>query len=102
MAFEELEILLNQMEREIESAEQYIKCALEIKDKTMADVYCQMARTEYGHMLSLHTYAKKRIDALISMQEEDAIICQKVYKYFHGKMLDKCARVRSLLALYND
>lgn len=98
-----IKCLVEQIEDETESAEEYAKKATEYKDedRELADVYAKMANTELDHVDALHGQVVRIIkEWKAKTGEEPPTAMQAVWDYEHSRAIDKVAKIKTLLSMY--
>lgn len=97
-----IKLLVEQIEDEACSAEEYAKLATEYKDeeKVLADNWAKMAEVELGHVDLLHAQVVRIIKAWQAKGNEVPPAMEAVYEYTHNKSIDHVARVKALVNMY--
>lgn len=97
-----IKLLVEQIEDEACSAEEYAKLATEYKDeeKVLADNWAKMAEVELGHVDLLHAQVVRIIKAWQAKGNEVPPTMEAVYEYTHNKSIDHVARVKALVNMY--
>ena len=97
----EIKHLVEDIREELEGAEHYAKVAVKLKDTNQANSneYAEMARQELSHVDRLHKMAVKAIEKAKSEGIATPPAMQAVWDWEHEKMMDKTARIKSLLAM---
>ena len=94
--------LCTMIKEEICDAEKYANCALKYKDedKTLADVFYNLANEELRHMEMLHGQVVRIINNYKSTKGAPPPAMQAVYDYIHEEQIENTNEVRILLAQY--
>lgn len=90
-----------EIHEELDDAEKYAKEAAKLKDTrpTDATTYAELSRQELGHVDQLHKMAVRMIDR---QRESGAAVpeaMQAVWDWEHDQMIDRVARVKTLLSM---
>ena len=98
----DIQMLSDMIEEEIEDAGKYAKCALEYKEtnSAMADTFFKLANEEIGHADSLHKQVMMLVSEYKKTVGEPPADMLAIYKYLHGKHIDKLSEVKVKLSLY--
>ena len=99
-----IEGLSDKIAQEIDCAEEYIKCALTIKDERpqLADVYYRIANEKIGHMTLLHDQVVAIIDDYRKEKGEPPAAMKTLYDFLHRKHIEHAAAVKGMIALYKE
>ena len=99
-----IEKLSEKIEKEIDCAEDYAKCALTYKTArpTLAEVFYQIATEKMNHMLLLHNQVKAIIEEYNKSGKETPETMQTLYDILHRKHIEHAAAVKGMLALYKE
>ena len=99
-----IEEISDKIEREINSAEEYAKCALNYKEerKGLADTYYRIANDKMAHMSLLHAQVTAIIDSYRKEKGEPPEAMKTLYEILHRKHIEHAAAVKGMLALYNE
>lgn len=95
--------IVENLKDELGSAEHYAKLATRYKDedKALAENYAKMAEAELGHVNALHAQAVRVIkDWRTYSGKEPPAAMQAVFDYEHDNMIEKVARIKTLLSMY--
>lgn len=94
--------LVEMIEDEACSAEEYAKSAVQYKDedKALADTFAKLAETELQHVDLLHAQVVRIIKAWQAKGNEVPPATEAVYDYTHQKSIDHVARVKILINMY--
>ena len=97
-----IKILVEQIEDEACSAEEYAKKAMQYKDedKALADTFAKLAETELQHVDLLHAQVVRIIKAWEAKGNTAPPEMKAVYDYTHQKSIDHVARVKILINMY--
>lgn len=89
---------------EIESAEEYAKCALEMKESypTLADAYFKIANNKMQNMNLLHTQVAAIINDYKQTKGQPPEHMKILYDILHRKHIEHAAAVKGMLALYKE
>lgn len=69
--------------------------------KALAENYAKMAEAELGHVNALHAQAVRVIkDWRTYSGKEPPAAMQAVFDYEHDNMIEKVARIKTLLSMY--
>ena len=99
-----IEHLSDQIADEIESAEDYAKCALSKKEDhpQLAETYYRIANEKLNHMSLLHAQVVSIIDAYKKESGEPPEHMKLLYEILHRKHIEHAAAVKGMLALYKE
>lgn len=99
-----IEELSDKIEKEIDSAEEYIKCALKHKEDRpqLAETYNRIANEKMAHMNLLHTQVAAIIDAYRKEKGEPPEGMKMLYDILHRKHIEHAAAVKGMIALYKE
>ena len=99
-----IEKLSDKIEAEIESANEYAKCALELKetDPEIAEVYYKIAGNHLGDMGLLHTQVVAIINDYRKEYGEPPDAMKTLYSILHKKHIEHAAAVKGMLSLYKE
>lgn len=99
-----IECLSDQIADEIESAEEYAKCALAKKEDhpQLAETYYRIANEKLNHMGLLHTQVVSIIDAYKKEDGDPPEHMKLLYEILHRKHIEHAAAVKGMLALYKE
>ena len=99
-----IEKLSNKIEKEIECAEEYIKCALETKEDQpmVSETFYKIANEKMGHMTLLHTQVVALIDEYKKTNGEAPKEMKILYDILHKKHIEHAAAVKGMIALYKE
>lgn len=94
--------LVEQIEDEACSAEEYAKLAVQYKDedKALADNWAKMAEVELQHVDLLHAQVMRIIKAWQAKGNETPKDMEIIWSWEHSKQIDHVARVRTMLNMY--
>lgn len=97
----EIKHLVEDIREELEGAEHYAKVAVKLKDTNQANSseYAEMARQELSHVDRLHKMAVKAIEKARAEGVAPPASMQAVWDWEHEKMMDKTARIKTLLSM---
>ena len=96
--------LEDNIEDELCDAKKYASLALDYKDedKSLADLYYELANEEMGHMSRLHSKVVNVIEAYRKEKGEPPAAMMAVYEYVHKKDIEKSKDVKMLIAMYKE
>ena len=99
-----IEELSNKIEKEIESAGEYAKCALNLKesDPSTAELYFKIASNRLEDMAALHAHVVSIITDYRKEHGEPREDMKILYRIFHKKHIENAAAVKGMLALYKE
>lgn len=99
-----IEKLSDKIEKEIESAYEYAKCALDAKetDPAIAEVYYKIATNRLNDMGALHTQVVAVITEYRKEHGEPPESMKMLYDILHKKHIESAAAVKGMLALYKE
>lgn len=99
-----IERLCDKIEREIDSAEEYAKCALNYKDgrASLAEAFHQIAEDRMKNVILLHTQVTAIIDEYKKANGEPPEAMKTLYDILHKKHIEHAAAVKGMLALYKE
>lgn len=96
--------LSDKIEKEINSAEEYAKCALNYKEERqpLAEVYYKIANEKMAHMSLLHAQVAMIIDEYRKNKGEPPDGMKTLYEILHRKHIEHAAAVKGMLSLYKE
>ena len=99
-----IEDLSNKIEKEIDEAYEYAKCALELKesDSEIADVYYRIATNRLNDMGLIHAQVAAIITAYRKEYGDPPEAMMILYNILHKKHMENAAAVKGMLALFNE
>ena len=99
-----IEKLSDKIEKEMDCAEDYVKCALYYKDerKPLADVFYRIADEKMGHVNLLHTQVVAIIDEYRKQHGEPPEAMKTLYDILHRKHIEHATAIKGMLALYKE
>lgn len=99
-----IEKISDKIEKEINCAEEYAKCALNYKEARpqLAEVYYQIATEKMQHMLLLHNQVVTIIEEYKKANGEPPDTMKTLYDILHRKHIEHAAAVKGMLALYKE
>ena len=99
----EIKDIVKELRDELSGAKHYAERAVMLKDvdSSAANMYADMARAELGHVDKLHSFAVKLINAQKAKGVEAPEAMQAVWDWEHELMMDKTARIHTLLNMVN-
>ena len=99
-----IENLSNKIEKEIQDAYEYAKCALELKDSEpeLAETYYKIASNRMNDMTLMHEQVVKIIDEYRKEYGDPPAGMQVLYNILHKKHIENAATVKGMLALFNE
>lgn len=99
-----IEKLSEMIEEEIEDADKYIHCAMNMKDERplLAEVFYKLSTEEMQHMAALHDQAAKIIDEYRKAKGDPPPAMLAVYDYLHKKHKAKAAEVKNMQLIYKS
>lgn len=94
--------IVEMIEDEACSAEQYAKKAMQYKDedKALADTFAKLAETELQHVDLLHAQVVRIIKAWEAKGNETPHDMEIIYQWRHDKEIQKIKEIKILLSLY--
>ena len=97
-----IEKLSQMIEEEIEDADKYMTCAMNLKetDRELADTFFTISGEEIGHMDKLHAQVVRLINAYKKEKGEPPEAMQAIYDYLHRKHIDHATGISIKRALY--
>lgn len=97
-----IKIIVEQIDEEVCSAEEYAKCATKYKveDKALADMYFEMANQELMHVDKLHAQVVRYIQQHKASGKEVPAAMEAVWNWEHEKIMDNVARIKVMLDMY--
>lgn len=95
----EIKEMVKELRDELHGAKHYAERAVMLRDvdSAAANMYSEMARAELGHVDKLHNMAVKLIAAQKAKGVEAPEAMQAVWDWEHELMIDKVARIHTLL-----
>ena len=99
-----IERLSNHIEKEIENAMEYARCAVNEKpdNPNIADVYYKIAENKLNDMMLLHNQVAAEIQEYRKLNGDPPEAMQILYNILHKKHIENAAKVRAMLALYKE
>lgn len=100
----EIKWLAEQIREELDDAEKYTKAAFSYKekDRDLGRVCTALAEEELNHANKLHGEATRIIKEKQAAGVEAPASMQAVWDWEHEHMIERVARIRHMLALYNS
>lgn len=97
-----IKVIVEQIEDEVEGAEEYAKLATQYKteDKALADMYFDIANQELMHVDKLHSQVVKYIQQYKTTGKEIPASMQAVWDWEHEKIVDNVTRIKLMLDMY--
>lgn len=97
----DIKYIVKQIREELEGAESYAKAAAKLKETRGSDAstYAEMARQELGHVDCLHKMAVRLIEKAKADGTTTPPAMQAVWDWEHEQMIDRVARIKSLLSM---
>ena len=94
--------LIEQMDDELNGAEEYAEGALKYKekDKILADLYFNMSLQEMKHHDDLHMQVVRMISEYRKEHGEPPVAMQAVYDWEHEKAIDRAKEIKTLQGMY--
>lgn len=92
------------IEKEIENAEHYIKCALEKKDEypELAELYFKLSNARIADITLLHAQVVNLINEYKKEKGEPPESMKVLYELLHHKHIEHLAAVKGMIALYKE
>lgn len=99
-----IERLCDKIEKEIDSAEEYAKCALNYKEgrAQLAETFHQIAEEKMKNVMLLHTQVTSIIEEYRKANGEPPEAMKTLYDIMHRKHIEHAAAVKGMLALYKE
>ena len=99
-----IEILSERIEEELDDSCEYIKMALEYKEKypMIAKTFYELSMQEMGHMEMLHNDVKDLIEKHRKEHGEPPPAMLAVYEYLHKKDIEKANKIKLYQAQYRE
>jgi ferritin len=96
--------LVDQIEDELEGAEEYAKCALTHKEDhpTLAKTFYDISTDEMRHVNLLHDEAVKLIEDHRREKGEPPAAMLAVWEYMHKKHIEKANKIKTYQAQYRE
>lgn len=97
-----IKTLIEEIEDEIDGAEEYAKCALKYREEhpTLARLFYDMSTDEMRHVDLLHGEIVKIIEDYRKKHGEPPAPMKAVYEYMHAKHIEEANEVRMLQNQY--
>lgn len=94
--------IIEQMEEELEGAEEYIECAMKHKldYPNIASMYYEMSLTEITHFEKLHSAAVTLINEAKARGEQPTAEMQAIYDYEHEKAMHEATKIKVMQETY--
>lgn len=96
-----IQVIVDEMDEEIESAKKYIEDALTFKvkgQKSYYEKFKEMANDEMKHANYLHEYAVEQINELSSVYTPPEEMVEK-WKHEHKKYIEDVAQLKVMLTM---
>lgn len=99
-----IEKLSDKIQKEIDCAEEYAKCALNYKEArpALAETFYKIATEKLGHMSLLHTQAVAIIEEYKKTNGEPPEAMKTLYEILHRHHIEHAAMVKGMLSLYKE
>ena len=99
-----IENLSDKIADEIDSAEDYAQCALNLKEERpqVAETYFRIANEKMNHMNLLHSQVATIIEEYKKETGEPPAAMKTLYDILHRKHMEHAAAVKGMLALYKE
>lgn len=99
-----IEKLSDKIACEIESAEEYARCALQYKEERpqLAETFYRIANEKLAHMTLLHGQVVTIIDEYKKEKGEPPEAMKMLYEILHRRHIEHAATVKGMLALYKE
>lgn len=96
--------LSKKIEKEISSAYEYIKCAIDMKasDPVTAEVYYKIAVNKMNDMTTLHGRVTTIIDEYRKDHGDPPEAMRILYDILHKKHIENAASVKGMMELYKE
>lgn len=96
--------LSKMIKEEICDAEKYANLAIQYKeeDKTLADMFYDLANEELKHMNLIHAQVVRLINAQKASKGAPPEGMQMIYDYLHEEQMDDVKRIRVTLSMYKE
>ena len=97
-----IKIIVEQIDEEVCGAEEYAKCATKYKveDKSLADMYFEIANQELMHVDKLHSQVVRYIQQQKASGKETPVGMKELWDWQHAKIIDNVARIKVMLDMY--
>lgn len=94
----------DKIEKEIDNAECYAKCALEKKEQwpSLAEIYYKLANERLTDIMVLHNQVTVIIEEYKKEKGEPPEAMKILYDILHKREIAKVAAVKGMLTLYKD
>lgn len=94
--------IVDQINDELEGAEEYIKCATKYKTDypTIANMYYEMSITEMTHVDKLHSSVVSLINEMKARGVEIDEKMMAIYDYEHNKAMEEATEIRVMQEMY--
>lgn len=98
-----IETLSDKINEELDDARSYAKLAIDEKSehRGLAEALMSLSNDEMRHSMVLHNEVAKLIEEYRKANGEPPAEMMAVYKYLHGKSIEKAERVKRLQQMYN-
>ena len=99
-----IEKLSDKIEKEMDCAEDYIKCALFYKDDRpqLAETFYRIANEKMAHMNLLHAQVVSIIEEYRKEKGEPPEHMRVLYEILHRKHIEHATAIKGMLALYKE
>ena len=91
--------IVEQIDKEIEAAQDYADCALNHKDdsRELTELYIKLSSAELEHSDWLHAHAVRIIERYRMEKGEAPVEMKAIWEYEHQKHMKQVAKVRIML-----
>lgn len=96
--------IYEQIEDELEVAEEYVKCALKHKEDhpTLARTWYEISLTEVNHVDMLHKQVVSLISEHRAKHGEPPEAMKAVYDFLHERAIEKMKEIKALQEMYRQ
>lgn len=95
--------LIDMIQDELDGAEEYAKCALEVKSEhpKLAAKFNELSAVEMQHMRALHGEVTRMIEEYRQKNGEPPADMLAIYRYEHEKHIKQAAQIKAYIDEYN-
>ena len=97
-----IEMLVDMIDEELSGAENYIRKALDYKEKKpdLAEMFYRLSADEMTHVDTLHSHVKDIITDYKRKNGEPPAVMEALYEYLHKRHITKAAKITNMQNMY--
>ena len=97
-----IEMLVDMIDEELSGAENYIRKALDYKekDKELAETFCRLSGDEMTHVDTLHKQVAEIIMDYRRKNGEPPAVMEALYEYLHKRHMAKAEKITNMQNMY--